>query len=101
MSKNVKQVTVKNKIRTFNQYWAEANQEIIDQAEYEHVKDAALQPKDRTAAFQHYAGLYVRYVQIFKKIDVNISLIGIIRQLMIKLYILKKDDLSRTCWWLH
>ncbi|KND02216.1 uncharacterized protein SPPG_02701 [Spizellomyces punctatus DAOM BR117] len=55
--------------RTYNQYWAEANKQLADQLEYESPKDPNLLPKDREAAFQHLALLYVKYIQIFRRLE--------------------------------
>lgn len=58
---------------TFNKYWAEANKELADQLEYESPKDPNLTPKDRETAFQHLAVLYVRYIQVFRKLEVIVN----------------------------
>ncbi|KAI8929927.1 hypothetical protein BC831DRAFT_441619 [Entophlyctis helioformis] len=54
---------------TYNRYWAEANQVLYGQLEYESPADQSLQPKDREFAFQHLALLYIRYIQIYRKLE--------------------------------
>ncbi|KAI9193720.1 uncharacterized protein BJ171DRAFT_447074 [Polychytrium aggregatum] len=54
---------------TYNAYWKEVNQKLMDQLEYETPKDMTMVPKDREHAFQHLVVLYVRYNQIFKKLE--------------------------------
>jgi IQ and AAA domain-containing protein len=61
---------------TFNKNWKEAHQNLLDQFEYETPKDIALAPKDREAAFQHLAVLYIKYIQIFRKLEVIVLLCG-------------------------
>ena len=54
---------------TFNALWSSEYQRLNDQLEYESPKDPAVIPKDRDSAFQHLAVLYIRYIQIFRKIE--------------------------------
>ncbi|KAJ3318253.1 Dynein regulatory complex protein 11 [Blyttiomyces sp. JEL0837] len=56
---------------TFNKLWNDAHQKLLDQIEYESPKDVALIPKDRESAFQHLAVLYVKYIQIYRKLEIS------------------------------
>lgn len=55
---------------TYNQYVFEANQLIKDRLTYEIPLDPNSLPKDKASAFQHFALLYVKYIQIFRKVEV-------------------------------
>ncbi|KAI8853325.1 hypothetical protein BC829DRAFT_6699 [Chytridium lagenaria] len=55
---------------TFNKLWNEAHQNALDQLEYETPKDLTMVPKDRETAAQHVAVLYVKYLQIMRKLEV-------------------------------
>ena len=56
--------------RTFNDYWLQANEALKSRLVYESSTDAAVAPKDAPSAYQHLAVLYVKYIQIFKKLEV-------------------------------
>lgn len=45
--------------------------QLNDRLEYESPKDLSIIPKERSAAFQHVAVLYVKYIQIFKKMELS------------------------------
>ncbi|XJO74629.1 hypothetical protein BDV3_005425 [Batrachochytrium dendrobatidis] len=53
----------------YNRYWAEASHFLNEQMDYELMQDAMLQPKDRESAFQHLALLYIKYIQVFRKLE--------------------------------
>eukprot|EP00842_Homolaphlyctis_polyrhiza_P001543 jgi/Hompol1/238/HPOL_000387-RA len=54
---------------TYNKYWGEANQALYGHIEYESPKDATLLPKDRETALQHLALLYIKYIQLYRKLE--------------------------------
>lgn len=54
---------------TLIKQWNEANQFLLTQLEYETTKDQAMIPKDRESAFQHLAVLYIKYIQVFRKLE--------------------------------
>lgn len=56
---------------TYNRYWAETNEKLVQQLEYETPNEPALVAKDRESASHHLAVLYVRYIQIFRKLEVE------------------------------
>ncbi|KAL2917952.1 COPII coat Sec23p-Sfb3p heterodimer component [Polyrhizophydium stewartii] len=64
-----KNVQSETSSRTYNKYWAEANQFLYGQLDYETPKDLELQPKDRESASQHLALLYIKYIQVFRKLE--------------------------------
>ncbi|KAH6596541.1 hypothetical protein BASA61_003469 [Batrachochytrium salamandrivorans] len=49
--------------------WGEASHSLNEQLDYELLKDPVLQPKDRESAFQHLALLYIKYIQVFRKLE--------------------------------
>ncbi|KAJ3116840.1 Dynein regulatory complex protein 11 [Phlyctochytrium bullatum] len=55
---------------TFNKLWNESHQHVLDQLEYETPKDQTLVPKERETATQHVAVLYVKYLQIMRKMEI-------------------------------
>ena len=57
--------------RTYIKYWDDAYQALGEQLEYEVLQDPSAIPKSRDAAYQQVMLLYVRYIQIFKKLEVN------------------------------
>lgn len=55
----------------YNRVWDRADVEIRDLLEYEASTDPALVPgADYESKFNHLAGLYIRYIQIFKNVSV-------------------------------
>jgi hypothetical protein len=50
-------------LRSYSRYWAEANQAIYYQLDYESPKEASMIPKDKDSAFQHMTVLYIKYIQ--------------------------------------
>ncbi|KAJ3302620.1 Dynein regulatory complex protein 11 [Kappamyces sp. JEL0829] len=54
---------------TYNKYWAEANTAFHELQLYEKPADPGLQMKDREGAFQHMAVLYVKYIQLYRKLE--------------------------------
>ncbi|KAJ3219263.1 Dynein regulatory complex protein 11 [Dinochytrium kinnereticum] len=54
---------------TFNKLWNDGHQNVLDQLEYETPKDLTMVPKDRESATQHIAVLYVKYLQIMRKLE--------------------------------
>ncbi|KAI8910375.1 P-loop containing nucleoside triphosphate hydrolase protein, partial [Gorgonomyces haynaldii] len=54
---------------TYSKYWADANQQLYDQLEYERPKDPSLLSKDPNTAFQHMATLYIKYIQIYRNLE--------------------------------
>jgi hypothetical protein len=56
---------------TFNKLWNESHQQLLDQLEYETPKDPSMVPKEKESAFQHLAVLYIRYIQIFRNLEVT------------------------------
>ncbi len=56
---------------TYNRQWATEYQHLNNQIESESPKDPAIIPKDKDAAFQHLAVLYIRYIQMFRKLEVS------------------------------
>ncbi|KAJ3192126.1 Dynein regulatory complex protein 11 [Irineochytrium annulatum] len=49
--------------------WNEAHQNVLDQLEYEMPKDPTMVPKERETAFQHVAVLYIKYLNVFRKLE--------------------------------
>jgi calcineurin-like phosphoesterase family protein len=92
--------------RTYDQIWRDTANVLVEQVENELPADAALIPKDNDSKLQHYQSLYVKYVQIFKRLEVsnicgfkNGKIIKLEhRSRMIKLFILKKDVCFENFW---
>jgi hypothetical protein len=53
----------------YNQQWRVAQQNLEDLLTVELPKDAVKPEKDKVAAFQKLGTMYVRYIQIFRKIE--------------------------------
>ena len=58
---------------TFSEYWSTANQELKNLAEYEAPKDPLLVSKDKDTSYQHIATLYIKYVQVYRKLEVFLT----------------------------
>eukprot|EP01137_Pigoraptor_chileana_P022869 Opistho-2@88282 len=54
---------------TYDKQWRQANLELQDVLELEDPKDAVLRPTDKESTFQQLAVLYVRYIQILRKLE--------------------------------
>jgi hypothetical protein len=54
---------------TYIRYWNEVNDDLQHQLEYESPQDLALMSKDKASSFQHIASIYIKYIQIYKKIE--------------------------------
>lgn len=60
-------------ISSYSRYWAEANQQIYDQLDYETPKENSMVLKDKETAFQHMTVLYIKYIQYVSILYQNFS----------------------------
>eukprot|EP01135_Chromosphaera_perkinsii_P004720 Nk52_evm31s294 gene=Nk52_evmTU31s294 len=54
---------------TYNKKWAEAHTELLELQDMDEIKEPALRPKDRDSAYQHIAVLYVKHIQVYRKLE--------------------------------
>ncbi|KAJ3321918.1 Dynein regulatory complex protein 11 [Boothiomyces sp. JEL0866] len=54
---------------TYNKFWNDALISLREMELYENPEDPALQVKDQPVAFQHMAVLYIKYIQLFRKLE--------------------------------
>jgi IQ and AAA domain-containing protein len=55
---------------TYSKCWLEANELLKELSAYETPQDPNLQIKDRASAFPHYAVLYIKYISLYKKLQI-------------------------------
>ena len=56
---------------TYSESWVKANREVAALLDYETPADSVLNPKDNDTKFSHFAVLYVRYITVYKNIEVQ------------------------------
>jgi hypothetical protein len=78
--------------RTFNNYWKEAHEKLEEQLAYENVKEEVTSSKARDNVYSHAMLMYVRYVQIFRKLEVQSTDSLRCSLLMTKWYIHKREE---------
>ncbi|KAI8895101.1 hypothetical protein BC833DRAFT_602431 [Globomyces pollinis-pini] len=54
---------------TYNKYWGDAIVALHELKDYENPIDPAMQIKEREIAFQHMSVLYIKYIQIYRKLE--------------------------------
>jgi hypothetical protein len=53
----------------YDSLWRGAIDELFDQVEIEHPPDKTSLPKDNSEKYKFFATLYVRYIQIYRKLE--------------------------------